>query len=76
MQKKPFSPEADPARMNDPRSVSDLDKVAANLLTDIAIVGNVSSSRLFSTYPVAVAWDLQREAMRKWEEAHRLSPLE
>ena len=74
MHNKPFPHETDPSEMNTTRSVKDLDEIAENLLTDIAIAGNISSSRLFTTLPLTQAWELQREAAREWEKSHRISP--
>ena len=73
MHNKPFPYETDPSEVSTTRSVKDLDEIAENLLTDIAIAGNISSSRLFTTLPLTQAWELQREAAREWEKSHRIS---
>lgn len=70
MLKKPFPSEIDPLEPDTARSARDLDEIALNLLTDIALAGNIPSSRLFSTFPATVAWEMQREAVREWENAH------
>ena len=73
MQNKPVPYETNSSEINTTRSVKDLDEIAENLLTDIAIAGNISSSRLFTTLPLTQAWELQREAAREWEKAHKIS---
>ena len=71
MHNKPFPYETNPSETDAAHSVSELDQIALNLLTDIAMAGNISSSRLFTTLPASKAWELQREAVRQWEETHR-----
>ena len=39
-----------------------------DLLTDIALAGDMPASRLFTSLPISVARDIRAEMRREWEE--------
>ena len=73
MSKNPVPFNGKPSEIHTESPVSLRRETTESLLTEIALAGSVSATRLLSNLPAAKAWEAQGESLREQEEVQRSS---
>ena len=74
MYKNPVPFDGKPSEIHTDSPVSLRRETTESLLTEIALAGSVSATRLLSNLPATKAWDARWDVLRKQEEG-RNNPL-
>ena len=73
MFKNPIRFDGKPSEIHTNSPVSLRRETTEGLLTEIALAGNVSATRLLSNLPAVKTWDAPWEILREREESHKNS---
>ena len=73
MFKNPVPFEERPSKIHTDSPVSLRKETTESLLTETPLAGNISAASLLSSFPAHKVWEVQEDALRKWQDSHRSS---
>ena len=73
MYKNPVPFDGKPSEIHTDSPVSLRRETTESLLTETPLAGNISAASLLSSFPAHKVWEVQEDALRKWQDSHRSS---